>query len=152
VRPQGPSEAHSRLLAFLEAWNSHDLDRIVATFAPGAVIEDELVVIDPDRPAGRRTYRGREPIRAFAALATPGFHAELVHSSERGQSVRFVVRVSADGLRRRGVEAIEQHDELRFDGDAVGLFRIRYPPSSRARLRAAADRAADRDAGPASGG
>jgi hypothetical protein len=131
------ADASARLRAFIEAWNSHELDRIAGLFSPEAIIEDELVVIDPDRPAGRRTYRGSAEIRAFAALAAPGFQATVVDHSAEGQAVRFVALVRADGLRRRGIEAIEQHDSLTYEGDLVRHFRIEYPPQSRAQLRAA---------------
>ena len=101
------------------------------------------MIIDPDRPLGRRTYQGLVEIRGFAALATPGFEAvllEAIANKEPG-AVRFHARVSADGLRRRGIEAIEQRDELEYDEDGlVRTFRIGYPVASQAILREAARR------------
>jgi ketosteroid isomerase-like protein len=124
----------ARLREFLQVWNSHDLDRIAGLFAPDAVVEDELVVIDPDRPAGARLYRGAAEIRSFALLATPGFHAIALEAKEAGDRIFFVASVRADGLRRRGIDVIEQRDELTFEGDRVVRFRIQYPPASHRRL------------------
>jgi ketosteroid isomerase-like protein len=156
-----PADAVRRVEAFLDAWNSHDLDRIAAVFRDDAVIDDELVVIDPDQPAGRRTYRGRDEIRQFAALAVAGFHARLVEARATDAGVAFVAMVSADALARIGIDAIEQHDVLEFDpgGDLVSTFRIGYPAHSQSRLRAAraaaehavepaVEPAGQRDAGP----
>jgi len=140
-KPRRGAKAALRLEAFLATWNTHDLDRIVALFASDGTIEDEFVIIDPDRPPGSRSYTGREEIRAFAALATPGFRVELLDAviEDVGSGVRFTARVGADGLRRRGIESIEQRDELEFDPDGlVRTFRIGYPPASQVILREAA--------------
>jgi hypothetical protein len=129
-----------RLRRFLAAWNAHDVQRIVGLFTPDATIDDEFVIIDPDRPAGRRRYRGHDGIRGFASVASPGFRAELVGSTTAAGLIRFTALVSADALRRRGIEAIEQHDELTYEGELVRHFRIGYPAASKARLREAAAR------------
>jgi hypothetical protein len=138
-----PTSWRPVLEAFLEAWNSHDLDRIAAVFRDDAVIDDQLVVIDRSHPAGRRTYRGRAAIRGFAALAVPGFHARLVEADAEDGRIVFVAMVSADGLARIGVDAIEQRDELELDGELVTSFRIGYSHVSQEVLRAARARFED---------
>lgn len=129
-----------RLEHFVATWNSHDLDGIVGLFTAGATIDDEFVIIDPDLPAGRRSYHGSVEIRSFAVLAVPGFHATIIESSGDAVRVSFSAEVRADGLRARGIDRIEQHDELEFEGGRVARFRIGYPHVSRERLREAASR------------
>lgn len=128
----------ARLAVFLATWNTHDLDRIVDLFVPDAAIEDDFVIIDPARPAGQRSYRGHDEIREFARIVTPGFRVDLLAATVEDDQIRFIAEVSADGLRSRGIDTIEQHDELLYAKKLVSRFTIGYPPVSRARLLRAA--------------
>ena len=65
-------ELNDLLAEHTDAWNSHDLDRLMALFADDCVFE----AAGGDEACGT-TYTGREAVRAafadiFAAFPTPG--------------------------------------------------------------------------------
>jgi hypothetical protein len=128
------------LQTFIAAWNGGDVERIVALFADDAVITDDFVVIDPQQPAGSRTFRGLDEIRRFVQIAAPGFHADVTEHEVDADAVRFAATVSADGLRRRGIDRLDQVNELAYEGGKVKRFAIHFTAESQARLREAAAR------------
>jgi hypothetical protein len=84
-----------------------------------------------------------------------GRHLDLIvslflftRSASDVDTVRFTDRSSADGQRRRRLEAMEHQDRLAFEGDLVSRFRIGYPPTIQMRLRKTAGEAAARPGGP----
>jgi hypothetical protein len=64
---------------WIECWNSHDLDRILAHYADDFEMSSPVIVDLMDEPSGR--IRGKDKIRAYWAKALqrqPGLHFELI--------------------------------------------------------------------------
>lgn len=75
------TEEQARAFAadWIDAWNSHDLDRVLAHYHPDFQMESPLIVTIANEPSGR--LRGRDPVRAYWAKAlarSPDLHFQLL--------------------------------------------------------------------------
>lgn len=76
------SETDARIIAvdWVKAWNSHDLDAIMAHYAPDVEFTSPFVVRLSGEPSG--TLHGLDSLRAYFARgleAFPDLHFELSH-------------------------------------------------------------------------
>jgi steroid delta-isomerase-like uncharacterized protein len=100
---------------WIEAWNSHDVERVLALFTPDVVYED--------LPFGVRNH-GSAELRAFAVgifTAVPDLRLDLLNSSLKGRhgTIEWVFSGTDIGLHKtqrrfsvRGVSVIEVHGQL----------------------------------------
>jgi hypothetical protein len=95
---------------WIEAWNSHDLERIVAHWAEDCVFTSPFVARFMNDPAGR--VRGKEALRSYWSRALAGFpnlrfelqtvfvgHDSMViaYRNDRGQLGAEWLRIGSDG-------------------------------------------------------
>ena len=120
VQPAGQAvgmnhqEAERRAAEWVEAWNSHDLDRILDHFCDDAVFSSPLVPVITGRA---NPLQGRDEIRAYWAEGLrrlPGLRFELRsvfvgagtiaidYRNERRQDCLEVLALADDGRARRG--------------------------------------------------
>ncbi len=83
---------------WIEAWNSHDVERILAVFTPDVIYEDV--------PFGVVNH-GAAELRAFASgfiAAVPDFRLELVNSSLKGGhgTIEWILSGTDVGLYKTG--------------------------------------------------
>jgi ketosteroid isomerase-like protein len=64
-------KAHAIARDWVEAWNSHDLDRILAHYDDDVVLTSPLAVQRLHDPAG--TVRGKTALRAYFAMGLAAF-------------------------------------------------------------------------------
>lgn len=67
--------------AWIEAWNSHDLDRILAHYRDDFVMSSPRIVVLADEPSG--VLAGKDAIRTYwgkALAAAPDLHFELIET------------------------------------------------------------------------
>jgi steroid delta-isomerase-like uncharacterized protein len=100
---------------WIEAWNSHDVERVLVLFTPDVVYED--------LPFGVRNH-GSAELRAFAVgifTAVPDLRLDLLNSSLKGRhgTIEWVFSGTDIGLHKtqrrfsvRGVSVIEVHGQL----------------------------------------
>jgi len=100
---------------WIEAWNSHDVERVLALFTPDVVYED--------LPFGVRNH-GSAELRAFAVgifTAVPDLRLDLLNRSLKGRhgTIEWVFSGTDIGLHKtqrrfsvRGVSVIEVHGQL----------------------------------------
>jgi ketosteroid isomerase-like protein len=104
-------DAKSHAESWIEAWNSHDLDRILSHYAEDVVFEAQTVVLRWNQPEGR--LLGKDALRKHFAsglqlaphlhftlediFLTPSGYAILYHR-ENGNRVIDAVTVNQKGL------------------------------------------------------
>lgn len=108
-----PTEAAARQFAevWLAAWNRHDLDTILAHYAPDVEFVSPYVANITGDPSG--TIRGREALRAYfvrALGAYPDLHFELEGSLVGVRSVAVVYR-SSSGQRAAELIVLNEHGQ-----------------------------------------
>ena len=84
---------------WVAAWNSHDLDRVLAHYADGAEMSSPFIAAVAGEASG--TLRGKAALRAYwsAALAQfPDLRFELIDTFYSARSVAILYR-SVQGLR-----------------------------------------------------
>ena len=116
--PNQPHDA-ARLTAlgrdWIAAWNSHDLERVLALYAEDSeMTSDKIPLLGFDASC---TLRGKHRIREYWSLALqriPNLHFELIdlyvspdslvvfYRNERGHKICEYLRVDADGKIRQG--------------------------------------------------
>lgn len=104
-------QARSFAQEWIEAWNSHDLERILAHWADDCSFSSPLIVRVLNEPSGR--VHGKEALRRYwrrGLEAFPGLHFELdtvyvghdtlviTYLNHRGQKVAEWLRLNADLL------------------------------------------------------
>jgi ketosteroid isomerase-like protein len=73
------NQAKNFAQAWVEAWNSHDLDRILSHYADDFAMTSPFIVMMMNEPTG--TIKGKENVRAYWAKALerlPDLHFELI--------------------------------------------------------------------------
>ena len=74
-----PEAAHGFARRWIDAWNAHDLDRILDLYDADAVMHSPLIVERMGEPSG--TLRGKEALRAYWSIglaASPPLRFELL--------------------------------------------------------------------------
>lgn len=118
-------DAHAaRLFAeeWVDAWNSHDLDRIMSHYAPGVEFTSPAVRL---LGGGEPTIAGLDDLRCYFARALdrfPALHFELVEALTGVDSVAVVYR---NGERRTAAEVMVQR------GGKVVSGLVHYSATSR---------------------
>ena len=99
---------------WIAAWNSHDLDRILAHWVDACVFTSPIAA----RLVGTGTVRGKEALRAYwqrGLEANPGLHFTMTtlfvghdsvvigYTNHRGQACAEMLRLDADGHAVEGV-------------------------------------------------
>ena len=100
---------------WIAAWNSHDLERVLALYAEDSeMTSDKIPLLGLDASG---TLRGKQRIREYWGLALkrlPNLHFDLIdvyvspdslvvfYTNERGQKICEYLRVDADGRIRQG--------------------------------------------------
>jgi len=100
---------------WIDAWNSHDLERILALYADEAEMTSDKIALLGFDPSG--TVRGKEALRAYWRKGLdllPGLHFTLIdvyvspdslvvfYENERGAKICEYLRLDADGRIRQG--------------------------------------------------
>jgi len=78
---------------WIEAWNAHDLERILAHYSNDFEMSSPAIAELMHEPSG--TLRGKDVIRTYWARALarhPDLHFELVHTLAGASSVTIVYR------------------------------------------------------------
>jgi hypothetical protein len=122
---------------FDAAWNTHDVEGVMAFLADDAVVRIEPP--PPDEFGG--VYTGKEQIRAsFVEPLMPGFHVEsrdhqvAGHQEGVGDRVIWASTLSGDLFRHMGGEPpIESTTEAVLQGDKIKSFTatLRLPEAPR---------------------
>jgi hypothetical protein len=109
------AQAQAFVHEWIEAWNAHDLERILAHWADECVFTSPIVARLMNDASG--TVRGKAALRAYwrrGLDANPGLHFVLEHvlvgvdtlviayTNHRGQHVAEQLRLGADGLAIEG--------------------------------------------------
>ena len=86
----------------MEAWNSHDLDRIMSHYADDFQMTSPFIVTMMNEPTG--TIKGKENVRAYwfkALERLPDLHFDLIEAlGERGQHYHLLSCRSRQACRR----------------------------------------------------
>lgn len=100
---------------WIAAWNTHDLDRVLALYAEDSEMTSDKIPLLGFDPSG--TLRGKARIREYWSLALqrlPDLHFELIdvyvspdslvvfYRNERGHKICEYLRLDADGKIRQG--------------------------------------------------
>lgn len=98
--------AHDPLVvvqAFNAAWNAHDLERVIALFAAGAVVKQ--VPLPP--PLNPGVYIGKPQIRGWLQSQLQQFHVVARNHRVIGNTVMWDETVSGDTFRHMGIAVFE---------------------------------------------
>ena len=114
-RHHGASDLAALAKEWIAAWNSHDLERILALYAEDSeMTSDRIPLLGLDASG---TLRGKHRLRQYWEIAfqrLPNLHFDLIeiyvspdslvvfYQNERGQKICEYLRVSADGKIRQG--------------------------------------------------
>ena len=74
-----PETAHALARRWIDAWNAHDLDRILDLYHDAVVMRSPLIVERMDEPSG--SLRGKDRLRAYWSIglaASPPLRFELL--------------------------------------------------------------------------
>ena len=100
---------------WIAAWNSHDLERVLALYAEDSEMTSDKIPLLGFDPSG--TLQGKQRLRDYWGLALqrlPNLHFDLIdvyvspdslvvfYTNERGQKICEYLRVDADGKIRQG--------------------------------------------------
>ncbi len=107
------------------AWNTHDLEGVLAFFT-----DDAVVSLDPGG-----VYTGKEQIRAgYVEPLMPGFHVDssdhqvVGHQEGGGDRVIYRAMLSGDFFRQIGAEPpIESTAEVVLEGEKIKSFTGTIP-------------------------
>jgi ketosteroid isomerase-like protein len=116
---------------FIDAWNSQDAERVLRLFT-----DDADVYIIPPFPGTPPEFHGKDQVTMFVNGFTPGFHGETANLNATGDRVTFFARLTADGVKAAGIDAVEQNDELVLVNGKVKTFTIRFTPETIEKLDA----------------
>lgn len=89
---------------WIEAWNSHNLDRILARYTDDFEMRSPVIVRVADEPSGR--LQGKKAVGAYwakALAANPGLHFELITTLRGTSSIVIYYR----GVRGLAAELFE---------------------------------------------
>ena len=104
---------------WIAAWNSHDLERVLALYADDSEMTSDRIPSLGFDASG--TLRGKHRLREYWSLALqrlPNLHFDLIeiyvspdslvvfYANERGQKICEYLRVDADGKIGRGLRTI----------------------------------------------
>lgn len=120
--------------AFVDAWNSQDVERVLQLFTEDAVVTTPSLPGVPDR------FEGRDQLRGMVELYIPGFQATLTGLERRGDRVGFTATVRADAVRQMGLDALDEDNEVVVQGGKVRSFSIGFTPETQAQVQAAVQR------------
>lgn len=107
------AEAKNFVSSWLEAANSHDLERIMAFYAPDAEIESPMVVSAFNVPNGR--IKGEAAIRKYFGQSVTKYNMQLIESAvgvssitawyanNRGTRTSAYIELGPDGKITRNV-------------------------------------------------
>jgi hypothetical protein len=108
--------------AWLDAWNRHDLEAVLAHYAPGIEFTSPFVVELTGRPDG--TLRGLEELRSYFARALDAF------PDLRFTDLRIAVGIASVTLCYRSVRDLQAAETMFFDGDGkVARVLAHYAPA-----------------------
>lgn len=114
------SFAHQFARDWIEAWNSHDLERVLAHYADDFEMNSPYIVQIAGEPSGR--LKGKEAVRAYWAKALamiPDLHFELISIlvgvnsitlHYKGARDRLAAEVFHFGLDGKVVEAFAHYE------------------------------------------
>jgi ketosteroid isomerase-like protein len=100
---------------WIAAWNSHDLERVLALYAEDSEMTSDKIPLLGFDPSG--TLRGKHRLREYWSLTLarlPDLHFDLIdlyvspdslvvlYANERGQKICEYLRVDAEGKIRQG--------------------------------------------------
>ncbi|MEI2387514.1 nuclear transport factor 2 family protein [Breoghania sp. JC706] len=110
-------EEHAR--TWIDAWNRHDVDAVIAPFASGAVFVSPRAAV----VTGKATVRGREALhdywkRALAAVPDLVFTFETAVCDEKSQTVVVHYVSHAGGKTLRACELMRFEDGRQVYGEA----------------------------------
>jgi hypothetical protein len=106
-------QARDLVTRWLEAANSHDIDRIMAFYAPDAVLESPVVVETLNEPSGR--ISGSKALRAYFSSGLAAYRLLLVdvalgvssinawYVNQKGSRTSAYLEIGADGKITRNV-------------------------------------------------
>ncbi len=134
-----PKDLVDLIDAFHAMWNAHRIDGILSFFTEDAVI---TVV---GFPRGTSTcYRGKTAIEEMLQAYLPGWQVSArSHIPADTNRVRWMARISADVLRRLGVDWIEWKAEVVLRNGKIAAFTVTLTPDSIAKIDAAIRRCAE---------
>ena len=115
-----PNRASEIAHEWLDAWNAHDPERVVAHFAKDVIVVSPL--LEQLRPKSKGVISGKREVLEYyrEGLAAAGdLHFELVEVCTSVTEVVIVYR------NHRGILVTES---LEFDGDKVIIVRVAYGP------------------------
>ncbi len=115
-----------------EAWNSHDVERVVGYFTDDAV----LTFVPPPPPPARQVSRGREEIRDFVRALIPGFHVESRDYRVADSRVAWTAAIACDRFREARVDRAWGTVEGVIAGGRFSLLTVTLTAESAARLHA----------------
>src|SRR5437899_1055613 len=115
--PSHHEPAHLAALGrdWIAAWNSHDLERVLALYAEDAEMTSDKIPAMGFDPSG--TVRGKPDLRAYwnrALAMIPNLHFELIdtyvspdsvvvfYQNERGSRICEYLRLNAEGKIKQG--------------------------------------------------
>jgi ketosteroid isomerase-like protein len=117
IMPSHHEPAHLAALGrdWIAAWNSHDLERVLALYAEDTEMTSDRIPAMGFDPSG--TVRGKPDLRAYWSKALsmiPNLHFELIdtyvspnsvvvfYQNERGKKICEYLRLDAEGNIRQG--------------------------------------------------
>jgi hypothetical protein len=107
---------------FDESWNAHDLEGVMACFAPGAT-----VIIHPPPPGTPDRLTGYEEITPVVQSLLPGFRVESSAFQTSGTNLKWVATILADSL-PAGVTVVKAHCEADFAKGHLSSLTITFTP------------------------
>jgi len=99
-------------IEWVESWNSHDLDRILAHYTDDFVMRSPLIVHRMQEPSG--TLRGKDAVRPYWSMglqATPPLKFELERVMVGVDSIAIEYRRASTGS--QAVEVLFFNEQLR---------------------------------------
>ena len=116
---------------FVAAWQSRDAGRVM-----GHMADDSDVYIIPPFPNTPPEFHGKEQIEMFVNGFIVGFQGEFSNFVADGNKVTFYGRLTADGVKAVGIDAVDQNDEVVLVNDKVKTFTIRFTPQTIEKINA----------------
>ncbi len=112
--------------------NTHDLDRVVASFTEDAVV----TFIPSPPPTLPRQVHGKAEIRQLADRLMPGFQIASRDYALDAHQVTLDATVSTETLRSLGIEAVDVTAEVAVAGGKVSAFTLTFSPDAMERMQA----------------
>ena len=116
--------------AFLDAWNAHDLEAIMAFFTDDVVYRIGPSPALPDSVIAT----GKQQVQSHVRPQLPGFHVEAWDYRVSQNTVTFRFRYSEDYFRERGIDSLDGALEVIFEGDKIREVTVTFSPETRDKL------------------